>query len=225
MEGVTVDIIIHPLLPKNFEPFDQNSIFNYKWNGMKGFIDLINSITTLPGEQEEAFGKTLSTRQISRNAYFISYGEYPKLIGFVRSGLFRYYYIDRKGEEFTKGFFPEHTVLSSYSAILEKRTSYFAIQALEDSEIEVFDYYKVHQVYHQELWFKDFLLALIQKGFVTKKTREREFLLLDAEERYLKFKERFPTLENRVNQHVIASYVGIKPESLSRIRKKMNLLT
>ena len=192
---------------------------------MNSFVSLIKTITKIPVDQEVQFGEMVSVRKMAKGSDFIGEGEYPKTIGYVVSGLFRYYYIDRKGEEFTKGFFPENTVLSSYSAILEKRPSFFAIQALEDSVIEVFDYYKVFQLFGQEHWYKDFLLALIQKGFVVKETREREFLLLDAEERYLKFKERFPTLENRVKQHIIASYVGIAPESLSRIRKKMNLLT
>lgn len=192
---------------------------------MNSFKSLINSISSIPPEQEAQFDGIISTKEIAKWQNFISEGEFPKAIGLVRSGLFRYYYIDGKGEEFTKGFFPENTVLSSYSAILEKRPSYFTIQALEDSVVEVVDYYKMYQLFNREIWYKDFLIASIQKGFVVKETREREFLLLDAEERYLKFKERFPALESRVKQHIIASYVGITPESLSRIRKKINLLS
>ncbi len=189
------------------------------------FLNYIKSITTLALDQETEFYHLTSLKYIDKGQDFISEGEYPKKVGFVVSGLFRYYYIDRKGEEFTKGFFPENSVLSSYSAIVQNRPSYFTIQALEDSVIEVVDFYKLKMSFEPQIWWKDFLLAQIQKGFIVKETREREFLLLDAEQRYLNFRERFPTLENRVKQHIIASYLGITPESLSRIRKKINLLT
>ena len=105
--------------------------------------------------------------------------------------------------------------------MVEKRPSYFAIQALEDSVIEVVDYLRLLEVISEHVCLKDLVIALLQKGFITKETREREFLLLDAEERYFKFKERFPALEKRIKQHIIASYLGIAPESLSRIRKKV----
>ena len=65
---------------------------------------------------------------------------------------------------------------------------------------------------------------MIEKGFTTKEKRERELLLLDAESRYRIFLEEFPNLEKRVKQHMIASYLGITPERLSRIRKNMNAL-
>ena len=185
------------------------------------FIELIKNITNLPPDQEKKFSLLISRREVSKGEDFVSAGQYPKKIGFVQEGLFRYYYIDRKGEEYTKAFFPEGTVLSSYSAMIEKRPSYFAIQALEDSLIEVVDYVRLQELITEHVCWKDLIIALIQKGFIAKETREREFLLLDAEERYFNFKERFPTFENRIKQHIIASYLGIAPESLSRIRKKL----
>ncbi|MCG8310193.1 MAG: Crp/Fnr family transcriptional regulator [Cytophagales bacterium] len=187
------------------------------------FIDFIKTMADVPSGHEEKFLSLVSEKEIKKGSDFIGAGQFPKSLGFVKEGLFRYYYIDRKGEEFTKGFFPEGTVLSSYSAMIEKRPSYFAIQALEDSKIEVVDYLKVSALLSDHPCWKDFLIAQLQKAFITKETREREFLLLDAEERYFKFKERFPTLENRIRQHIIASYLGIAPESLSRIRRKIYL--
>ncbi len=185
------------------------------------FINLIKTITKVPADQEEKFLRLVSIKEFSKDSDFISAGQYPKVLGFVKEGLFRYYYIDRKGEEYTKGFFPEGTVLSSYSAMIEQRPSYFAIQALEDSRVEIVDYVRLQELFIEHSCWKDLLIALLQKAFIIKESREREFLLLDAEERYFKFKERFPVLENRIKQHIVASYLGIAPESLSRIRKKI----
>jgi CRP-like cAMP-binding protein len=186
-----------------------------------GFLQFVKSMVHLPQEHESELQEMIRVKKIRKGTDFISEGEYPRGIGFVINGLFRYYYIDRKGEEFTKGFFPEHTVLSSYSAMIENRP----IQALEDSLVEVADYNKLMLLFGVYDWWKDFIILQVQKGFITKETRERELLLLNAEERYQKFLERFPSLEDRVKQHIIASYVGIAPESLSRIRKKLGLLT
>ena len=185
------------------------------------FIDFIKTITAVPQEQESKFLRLVSKKNINKGDDFVGAGQFPKSIGFVKHGLFRYYYVNRKGEEYTKGFFPVGTVLSSYSAMVEKRPSYFAIQALEDSVIEVVDYLRLLELINEHVCWKDLVIAFLQKGFITKETREREFLLLDAEERYFKFQERFLSLENRIKQHIIASYLGIAPESLSRIKKKV----
>jgi hypothetical protein len=77
-------------------------------------------------DHELEFNTLISKSSIQTGKDFIIAGFYPKLIGFVLSGLFRYYYIDRKGEEFAKGFFPENTVLSSFCATIEQRPLYFA---------------------------------------------------------------------------------------------------
>lgn len=189
------------------------------------FVNYISSIIDLPKEQEERFNVLVSVSTIKKNENFVSAGQHPKVIGFVKKGLFRYYYANQKGEEFTKGFFPECTILSSYSAMIEKRPSYFSIQALEDAEIEVINYHDFLKLFGEFPGWSQFLVLMLQKGFITKETREREFLLFDAEERYRTFLSSFPGIEKRVKQHLIASYLRITPESMSRLRRKMNLLS
>lgn len=189
------------------------------------FINFIKSIIEVTIEQEEKLYDLLSFENIKKDENFISEGQLPKTIAFVTKGLFRYYYANEKGEEFTKNFFPENSVLSSYSAIIDQRASYFTIQALEDSEIEVVDYERLTGLFQDYEGWNKVLLTLVQKGFIIKEAREREFLLFDAEERYKSFLNSFPGLDKRVTQHVIASYLRITPESLSRLRRKMGLLT
>lgn len=87
------------------------------------------------------------------------------------------------------------------------------------SEILEFDYRRWMQIRENHPCWDRFLIKLLEKGYSTKEKRERELLHLDADERYAIFLEEYPTLESRVKQHMIASYLGITPESLSRIRK------
>lgn len=189
------------------------------------FTNFIKSITPLPKKQEEKFINLISIKRIRKGENFIRAGQSPRTIGFVKKGLFRYFYTSEEGSEFTKGFFDTGSIISSYDAILENNPSHYTIEALEDSNVEVIQYNRFQQLFSEDPCWNEFLVALLQKGYLAKVTREREFLLLDAEQRYLTFLKRYPDLQSRVKQHIIASYLGIAPESLSRIRKKIGLLT
>lgn len=187
--------------------------------GPFGFVELVKSVTELPQTQEEKFGKLISVQTFVKGDDFIRAGESPRKIAFVRDGLFRYYYTSEDGIEYTKGFFDQNNVLSAYDAILENKPSYFTIEALEDSVIESVPYDPFQKLFPEDPCWNDFLIALLQKGYLAKVSRERELLLLDATQRYENFLKRYPDLEKRVKQSIIASYLGIAPESLSRIRK------
>jgi len=185
---------------------------------------LLKSVTALSGCSPEQIEEVLSIVkqvEIGNGQSYIRAGEIPRSFAFVVKGLFRYYYADNKGNEFTKGFFPENSYITAYSALLENRESYFTIEALEDSTIFIIDFYKWNQIARNDICWLKFLVSLLEKGYCVKEYREREFLVFSAEERYESFLRRFPGLEKRIKQHYIASYLGITPKSLSRIRKKM----
>ena len=187
---------------------------------ISSFAETLNSITEFHEDQVKKILSFSKIKKIRKDEYYIREGEKPKSFAYVFSGLFRYYYIDKNGNDFTKGFFFENSFITSYSALIQNRESYFSIEALEDSEIIEIDYEKWKTLFNQELvWYK-FLLTLIEKGYCVKESREREFLLFDAEERYRSFLQTFPDQQKRIKQHFIASYLGITPVALSRIRKK-----
>lgn len=153
---------------------------------------------------------------------FIRAGQIPQKFAIVLEGLFRYYYLDKMGNEFTKGFIKPPIVLSSYSAMLHQTSSYFFVQALEPSVILEIPYDRWLTLQEEHNYWDKFLIQALQKGYSIKEKRERELLLLDAEARYKIFLEEFSDIENRLSLQMIASYLGIKPETLSRIRKKMS---
>ena len=189
-------------------------------NRKSGFIAFIKTVTDLPPEQEDKFKALLSVNHIKKGEFFVRAGRVSKNIAFVKRGLFRYFYTTEYGVEFTKGFFDSRSILSAYDAILENSPAHYSIEALEDAVIETVDYDKFRRLFSEDPCWNEFLVALLQKGYMAKVQREREFLLMNAEQRYHAFLKRYPDLEERVKQHIIASYIGIAPESLSRIRKK-----
>lgn len=188
-------------------------------DSLEKFVQFLDELASIPAEEATKLYSMGKTVALEKGDYFIRAGEVPTSLAFVNSGLFRYVYIDVEGRQFTKGFMPELSILSSYSAMLRKTQSTYYIEALEPSEIVVFDYsgwLKLKETNH--CWDR-FLIAMLEKGYMKKESRERELLLLRAEDRYRIFLNEFPTLESRVKQHMIATYLGIIPESLSRIRK------
>lgn len=166
--------------------------------------------------------KISKIRHIKSGNFFLSEGQIPTKFAFLETGLFRYVYIDSQGNEFTKSIIPEQNLLVSYSAMLYQKPSYFFIQALEDSEILEVHYQSWLGLQKVNPAWDKFLIAALEKGYCLKEKRERDLLMFDAETRYKNFLIEFPDLESRITKQMIASYLGIKPESLSRIRKKLN---
>jgi len=188
---------------------------------MTDLLQTILTITNIPAPEEEKLRAIVRSQQLKKGDLFIKEGSVPQKFAFVSSGLFRYFYVSKKGREFTKGFFQEHSFIVSYSAMIKQAPSHHAIEALEDSRVHVIDYQKWLQLYNNHPCWTPLLVSLLQKGYIKKEAREREFLLLDARERYESFLRECPGLEHRIKQHHVASYLGITPVALSRIRGKI----
>ncbi|MDI6401768.1 Crp/Fnr family transcriptional regulator [Balneolaceae bacterium ANBcel3] len=189
------------------------------------FVSLSQVLTNLadiPAEEAARLYEIGKKKSVKKGELFIRSGEVPGKFAFVHSGLFRYLYTNEEGKQFTKGFMPQFLFLSSYSAMIQNTPSWFCIEALEDSLIIEFDYHSWMELKASSFHWDRFLIAMLERGYTIKETRERELLLLDAESRYKIFLDRYPGLEQRVKQHMIASYLGVTPESLSRIRKKIH---
>lgn len=187
------------------------------------FIKTLKSFVDIPDVDIEKILKITRSKQILKGGYFIREGEMSRNFGFVQTGLLRYSYTDDRGNDFTKGFFGENSFICSYSAMIQNRVSYFSIEALENSDIFEINYEEWKRLFANELWWNKFLIALLEKGYCIKENREREFLLFSAEERYKSFLNTYPGLDKRIRQNLIASYIGITPVALSRIRKKFQL--
>ncbi len=175
----------------------------------------------LPYERFEEFVAIGKDKTLMCSDYFIKSGEIPFKIAFIRKGLFRYVYTNDKGDEFTKAIMTENNFISSYSAMVLGKPSYFSIEALEDSQIMEIKWNNFQELLEKNIFWLKFLMKFLEKGYMIKEKRERELLLLDAEARYKDFLIEFPGIEQRIKQGIIASYLGIQPETLSRIRRKI----
>jgi CRP-like cAMP-binding protein len=175
----------------------------------------------LPENKIDDFLSITGEKSINASNYFIRAGEVPMKIAFVGSGLFRYVYTNDRGGEFTKGIITENLFITSYSAMITETPSSFSIEALEDSTIMEILWSDFMQLVERDIFWLKFQLKFLEKGFMKKEKREKDLLLLDGTERYKNFLLEYPGMDQRISQGIIASYLGIKPETLSRIRGKI----
>ncbi len=161
----------------------------------------------LPDKRIEEFLSIGKEKSIATADFFIKAGETPTKIAYIFKGLFRYVYINDKGDEFTKAILTENNFISSYSAMVLNKSSYFSIEALENSQLLEIIWSDFNQLQDNDIFWVKFLMKFLEKGYMTKEKRERDLLLLDAETRYKNFLTEFPGMEQRIKQGIIASYL------------------
>jgi len=181
----------------------------------------MNFVADIPREEQDKLLKRLHSITVKKNEYFLRAGDVPQRIGFNVSGLMRLFYIDSNGTEFIKHFCMENTLAISFSAFLLREESKFYIQAIEDTKLLTINYETYHEILDSHVCWQIVSRKLAELLYIIKEKREYELLMNSAQERYLQFLDDYPNLEERLNNYHIASYLGITPESLSRIRTNL----
>ena len=180
----------------------------------------LNSISPLQDNTWEKVEPLFSETTIKKGDYFINEGETAKQIGFLENGIIRAFYRNNEGKEYNKHFFVAHNIIGGYSSLITKSPNKINQQALTDCKILVANYAEVTKLYDLFSDFERVGRRLAELYYVDKEQREIEIVLLNADERYLIFRKEYPQLEQLIPQYHIASYLGITPTQLSRIRRK-----
>ena len=182
------------------------------------FLNTLNKYADVPAsEWEKALGRHKSLH-LEKNAYFIRQGSKPQRLAFIISGIFRVFCITEAGTEKTLSFRTRGQFLAAFTPHLENRETWYSIQALTQGDLAYLPLDQWEKLYSgHPCWgkvFKEYVVRL----FIEKEDRERSFLTEDAKTRYLRFRDNYPELEKQIPQFYIASFLGISPVSLSRIR-------
>lgn len=182
---------------------------------------ILRSLVELPEDEAIKVRHLFQTHHLNRGEFFVRAGEVPSTIGVVVSGILRLYYVDADGNDFTKSFCAENSFVAAYSALLLGQPSRLFIQALEDTRLLIADYSAYQAVAASHPCWHTLNCKIAEMLFIKKEKRESALLLDDATTRYLSFQAEYPGLESRLKQHHIASYLGITPVTLSRIRGQL----
>ncbi len=159
--------------------------------------------------------------RINKGEFLLQEGQTCKHYFFVESGILRQYSIDSKGKEHVLQFAPENWFVSDRESVYFNQASHYFIQAIEDSIVLQLDENFMLTLSQQHKTFLEFNTRLLHNHIRHLQKRITQLLGATAEERYLDFVKIYPDLILRVPQAMVASYLGITPESLSRIRKEL----
>ena len=181
---------------------------------------VIDKLVSPPANQWENFAALFTSRKLDRGNFFVRAGGEACSLCFVNAGLLRFFYQTSDGKEFNKSFSKENEFAGNYSAYLTGTESRFSIQAVEESHLLVADFADIVALYARHPCWERLGRSMAEQLYVKKEQREAEFLLDDAETRYRNFLARHPGLEQRLTQYQVASYLGITPVALSRIRNR-----
>ncbi len=161
-------------------------------------------------------------RTISRNEFFNFRNSVCRYVGFIVSGLFRVYYVDpATQDEHTVAIVPQGHFMTSLKSLLTGEACPYYIAALEDAELLVVSTEQLQALYTQSHGWERFGRRLAEQYLIFQQARTEGLLFQSAEQRYLALLQQFPGITNRVSLGHIASYLGIKAPSLSRIRAQL----
>ena len=161
-------------------------------------------------------------RKVMKNEILVREGEVAKYGMFVASGCLRTYTIDKKGKEHIIQFSVENWWTGDRNSYITGTPTTYFIDALEDSEVLLFSETSLQKAMAIVPKMAEQFIMGLQKHAIAQNNRIASALSASAEERYDNFVKTYPSLVQRVPQHMIASYLGISPETLSRIRKQLS---
>ena len=175
----------------------------------------------IPFEDVNILASNAILTEYISGGYFLRASETSRKVGFVTKGLFRIFYTDFEGKEYTKNFKSSGQFIGALASLLLNVPSRLSIAALENSTVLCFDYDKILQIAEHSLSWQRLLRKITEIDYLEKEQRESDLLFYNAKERYQNFIMEHPNWDNRIQQRYIASYLGISPETLSRIRKDL----
>ena len=188
---------------------------------MENLESYLSEILEIPRNEVTQCSSFYETKSVAKNEFLLKDGEVCNATYFVEKGLLRMYSIDKNGKEHIIQFAPEKWLISDRSSLYFNEKSNYYIEAVEESEILLLknDFFKNMGLHFPKTAEKNDLL--LQKHIRNLQNRVNSLLAETAEERYMNFIKMYPDILLRVPQWMVASYLGITPESLSRVRKEL----
>lgn len=172
---------------------------------------------------EEDLNEILSyaiIKKLRRRQFLLQEGDIWRYNAFVCSGFVRTYSVDDKGTEHIMNFSPENYWTGDRESLTNETPSKFNIEALENTEVLLIKKQDFEMLCKKIPLFNNLINNILHKSFITSQTRIHSSISQSSEDKYNNFILKYPSIANRVPQHMIASYIGISPETLSRIRSQ-----
>jgi CRP-like cAMP-binding protein len=186
----------------------------------QSFYQYISPIVTFTNSEKALVESAFTFRQVPAKFKLVEEGKIARELYFILKGLVRLYYT-KDGEEITGFLFKEHLFASSYESFLRQAPGIQTLETLEPCDLLVISHQNLDRLYEQLPKMQVLGRKVAEQRFINAQLVLSSFILDSPEERYRKFEQTHGDLLLRVPHHMIASYLGITPVSLSRIRKRL----
>ena len=183
-------------------------------------LQTLRQIVPLELDEEQLFKSIFSEMHLKKGDFFLKAGEINNKLGFVNKGLIRYF-VYKNDDESTIEFTSEGEFIAEYQSFLDNSEAIQYIQAIEDTTLLVTDNDGIQQLYNKTKNGNLIGRLVIEYRYNHLMKQLLSIYMHNPEQRYRNFIKVYPDLIQRVPQYYIASYVGVKPQSLSRIRKRI----
>lgn len=181
----------------------------------------IERFVSLNEEEKNAFSEIVEERIVKRKSFIVQPGFVCKHQTHIVRGALRSYFITPDGSEHTIAIAIDDWWISDFYSYTSQTPASLYVEALENSVIQQISYDNVERICNDHPRFERFFRLVAQKAFAYSQRRALSNIGKTAEERYLEYAEMYPQIIQRIPQYIIASYLGMSPEFLSKIRKKI----
>lgn len=188
---------------------------------MQHFINHLKKHISLNEEETQVLLKHIRLIDIKKKEFLLEEGQICKANYFVEQGLLRMYFINEKGVEQITQFALENWWLSDYMSFSMQLPAKFYIQAVEDSKVIAVAYHQQDELFDQLPQLERYFRIMMQRAYAASQMRFKYFYDYSKEENYRLFVSLFPEFVQRIPQYMLASYLGLTPEYLSELRKKV----
>lgn len=185
------------------------------------FLEYIKKYIDLTTEEEELLLSKVVRRKYLKDQYIIQQGDVCKTECFILSGCTKTFYVDKEGQEHIVMFAIEDWWTSDMGSFITQTPADYNVQCIENTELIQISYETIETLYVQIPKLERFFRKIVERALVASQKRIIQNFSLTAKERYQIFKETYPKIEQRVPQYMIASYLGITKEFLSKIKSQL----
>ena len=199
--------------------------FEQKLELYKNILDNINRFVSLTKEEEQKLLSIIQVKKIKKRQLIDQPNYVSKYRNYIQKGSFRSYFIDNEGKEHTVQIAMEDWFVSDFYSYITQTPATLYVEAMENSTILQMTYDDIEGLCKEIHALSEYYRITTERAFAFSRMRALSNLSKTAEERYLELLGRYPNMIERVPQKVIASYLGMTPEFLSKIRNNLSAKT
>jgi CRP-like cAMP-binding protein len=187
------------------------------------YFQTFNCKIPLTEEEQGFIKKYLTLKKLRKKQYLLQEEDVCKCVAFVEQGAMRMYKVNEDGSEHIVQFALEGEFLTDLYSFFTNEPSIYNIDAIEESELVLITRSASDELRKLSPKYQEFIFQATSEAYIQLEKRMTSVISLGLEERYKELTTCYPNIIQRLPQHMIASYMGLTPETLSRVRKRISI--